>query len=72
MGFVGYYRRFIEGFSTIARLLNGLLPNTEKKARKGVRTLKVVDKWKWGDEQEHSFRTLKEKLTSYPILGFPD
>lgn len=72
LGFVGYYRRFIEGFSTIARPLNDLLPNTKKKTRKGVRTLKVDDKWKWGDEQEQSFRKLKEKLTTYPILGFPD
>lgn len=50
MGFVGYYWRFIEGFLIIVCLLNDFFFNIKKKIRKGVRILKVDDKWKWGDE----------------------
>lgn len=28
--------------------------------------------WHWKEDQEISFRTLKEQLTTYPILGYPD
>uniref|UniRef100_K1QV68 Uncharacterized protein n=1 Tax=Magallana gigas TaxID=29159 RepID=K1QV68_MAGGI len=30
------------------------------------------EKWKWQREQQQSFDTLKEKLTSPPILAYPD
>ena len=53
----GYYRRFIEGFSKIARPLHCL-------TRKGV-------KFEWIDRCEGSFQTLKEKLTSAPVLTLP-
>ena len=72
LGFVGYYRRFIEGFSAIAHPLNILLPDTKKKARKGAKSKKSTEGWIWGREQQDSFDRLKEKLTTYPILGFPD
>ena len=45
LGLAGYYRRFIEGFSSIAAPMTKLL-------RKGVKFL-------WTEECEHSFRTLK-------------
>ena len=54
LGLAGYYRRFIEGFSKIARPLHCL-------TRKEV-------KFKWTDRCEESFQTLKEKLTSAPVL----
>ena len=72
LGFVGYYRRFIEGFSSIARPLNNLLPDSKKKSRKGSKPKPLPASWTWGPEQEVAFNTLKEKLTTYPILGFPD
>ena len=72
LGFVGYYRRFIEGFSTIARPLNDLMPDSKKKARKGSKPKPPPPNWHWGPEQEASFKTLKEKLVTYPILGFAD
>ncbi|XP_065939406.1 uncharacterized protein [Magallana gigas] len=28
--------------------------------------------WKWGQDQERAFNVLKDKLTSPPILGYPD
>jgi hypothetical protein len=51
-------RRFIEGFSKIAGLMTKLL-------RKN--TLFV-----WTDECEESFQTLKDKLTTTPVLAVPE
>ncbi|KAK3108916.1 hypothetical protein FSP39_018571 [Pinctada imbricata] len=72
LGFVGYYRRFIKGFSDIARPLNDLLPEGKKKTRKGAKPKPPPANWKWSSEQETAFNTLKEKLTTYPILGYAD
>jgi hypothetical protein len=57
LGLAGYYRRFIEGFSTIASPLTKL-------TRKEVRFV-------WSEECELSFRELKERLTSAPVLALP-
>ncbi|GJW25006.1 putative reverse transcriptase domain-containing protein [Tanacetum coccineum] len=58
LGLVGYYRRFIEGFSKIAKSLTKL---TQKKVM-----------FDWGDKQEAAFQQLKEKLCSAPILALPE
>ena len=58
LGLAGYYRRFIEGFSKIVEPLHCL-------TRKGV-------KFEWTDRCEGSFQTLKEKLTSAPVLTLPE
>ena len=57
LGLAGYYRRFIEGFSKIARPLTNL-------TQKGV-------KFEWTEACERSFRELKEKLASAPVLVTP-
>nr|GFC30381.1 retrovirus-related Pol polyprotein from transposon 17.6 [Tanacetum cinerariifolium] len=57
-GLVGYYRRFIEGFSKIAKPITKL---TQKKV-----------KFEWGDKQEAAFQLLKQKLCSAPILALPE
>ncbi|GKF64478.1 putative reverse transcriptase domain-containing protein, partial [Tanacetum coccineum] len=57
LGHVGYYRRFIEGFSKIAKPMTKL---TQKKVT-----------FEWGDKQEAAFQTLKHKLCSAPILALP-
>ncbi|GJU63433.1 putative reverse transcriptase domain-containing protein [Tanacetum coccineum] len=57
LGLAGYYRRFIENFSKIAKSLTIL-------TQKG----KVFD---WGEEQELAFQTLKDKLCNAPILALP-
>jgi hypothetical protein len=54
----GYYRRFILGFSEIALPLTRL-------TRKGA-------DFDWDATCEWSFRTLKEKLTTAPVLVIPD
>ncbi|GJR76202.1 putative reverse transcriptase domain-containing protein [Tanacetum coccineum] len=58
LGLVGYYRRFIEGFSKIAKSMT-------KITQKGV-------KFNWGDKQESAFQLLKQKLCSALILALPE
>ncbi|GJW51907.1 putative reverse transcriptase domain-containing protein [Tanacetum coccineum] len=58
LGLAGYYRRFIENFSKIAKSLTIL---TQK--------CKTFD---WGEEQENAFQTLKDKLCNAPVLALPD
>nr|GFA55085.1 putative reverse transcriptase domain-containing protein [Tanacetum cinerariifolium] len=58
LGLAGYYRRFIEGFSKIAKPITKL---TQKKV-----------KFEWGDKQEAVFQLLKQKLCSAPILALPE
>ncbi|GJR62069.1 putative nucleotidyltransferase, ribonuclease H [Tanacetum coccineum] len=55
LGLAGYYRRFIEGFSKIAKPMTKL-------------TQKSV-KFNWGEKEETAFQTLKQKLCSAPILA---
>ncbi|GJT47387.1 putative reverse transcriptase domain-containing protein [Tanacetum coccineum] len=57
LGLAGYYRRFIKGFSKIAKLMTKL---TQKKVA-----------FELGDKQEETFQTLKHKLCSAPILALP-
>ncbi|GJS73254.1 putative reverse transcriptase domain-containing protein [Tanacetum coccineum] len=57
LGLAGYYQRFIEGFSKIAKPMTKL---TQKKVA-----------FEWGDKQEAAFQTLKHKLCSAPILALP-
>ncbi|GJT26380.1 putative reverse transcriptase domain-containing protein [Tanacetum coccineum] len=58
LGLAGYYRRFIEGFSKIAKPMTKL---TQKKVQ-----------FVWGDKQEAAFQLLKQKLCSAPILALPE
>ncbi|GJT82017.1 putative reverse transcriptase domain-containing protein [Tanacetum coccineum] len=58
LGLAGYYRRFIENFSKIAKPLTLL-------------TQKNKD-YVWGEEQEKAFQILKEKLCNAPVLTLPD
>ncbi|GJT74688.1 putative reverse transcriptase domain-containing protein [Tanacetum coccineum] len=58
LGLTGYYRRFIEGFSKIAKPMTKL-------------TQKSV-KFNWGEKEETAFQTLKQKLCSAPILALPE
>jgi hypothetical protein len=58
LGMAGYYRRFIKGFSSIAKSMTELLKNDNK----FVRT----------PECEESFHVIKKKLTIAPVLTLPD
>ncbi|XP_070008646.1 uncharacterized protein [Nicotiana sylvestris] len=54
LGLVGYYRRFVEGFSSLSAPLTKL---TQKEV-----------KFQWTDPCEWSFQALKDRLTSAPVL----
>ena len=58
MGIIGYYRRFIEGFSRIANPITSL-------QKKG-------NKFDWNQKCEDSFKKLKTLLTTPPILRIAD
>ncbi|KAG1926021.1 interleukin-1 receptor accessory protein-like 1-A [Pimephales promelas] len=66
LGFVGYYRRFIKGFSAIAKPLNQLLSGTGRFRGRGSPS---VD---WRPECEEAFQTLKQELLQAPILAYAD
>ena len=58
MGFAGFYRRFIENFSTIACPLHDL-------TKKNVPFI-------WGKAHDFAFSELKRLLTQAPLLALPD
>ena len=58
LGLVGYYRKFVEGFSKIAAPLTKL-------TRKDV-------KYDWVDACQQSVKELKGRLTSAPVLALPN
>nr|GEV54476.1 putative reverse transcriptase domain-containing protein [Tanacetum cinerariifolium] len=57
LGLVGYYRKFIKGFSKIAKSMTKL-------------THKNV-KFDWGEKEEAAFQLIKQKLCTTPILPLP-
>ena len=58
LGFTSYFRKFVKDYATIAKPLYNL-------TRESVT-------WKWTPECENAFQSLKENLTSYPVLAYPD
>jgi hypothetical protein len=58
LGLAGYYRRFIENFSKVAKPLTSLL-------EKGV-------DFSWTDERQKAFEELKKRLTTALVLTLPD
>ena len=58
LGFTNFYWRFIEGFSHIACPLFNLT--------------KAESVFKWSIEEKLVFDTLKDRITSAPILALPD
>ncbi|XP_075489706.1 uncharacterized protein LOC142528550 [Primulina tabacum] len=57
LGLAGYYRKFVEGFSSIAIPLTKLIQKNSK--------------FVWDEGCEKIFQTLKEKLASTPVLILP-
>ena len=57
LGLCTYYRRYVQGFATIAKPLTRL---TEGERR-----------FSWDSDSDEAFRRLKKALTSAPILSYP-
>ncbi|KAH0650238.1 hypothetical protein KY284_030150 [Solanum tuberosum] len=58
LGLAGYYRRFVEGFSTIASPLTKLTQKTVK--------------FQWSEASEKSFQELNKRLITAPVLTLPE
>ena len=58
LGLASYYRKFIRGFSQVAKPLTELTKTTRQ--------------WTWGDPEEKSFLALKVALATAPVLRLPD
>ena len=58
VGFCNFYRRFVQGYSTMARPLFNLT--------------KKDTPWHWTQSEENAFTALQDALTSAPVLILPD
>ncbi|GKE26232.1 putative reverse transcriptase domain-containing protein, partial [Tanacetum coccineum] len=58
LSLAGYYQRFIEGFSKIAKSMTKL---TQKEV-----------KFNWGDKATAAFQLIKQKLCGAPVLALPE
>lgn len=58
LGLASYYRRFVKGFAIIAKPLHYL---TEKNVQ-----------FEWSQAAQAAFEELRSRLTSAPVLAFPD
>ena len=59
LGLAGFYRRFVKGFSEIAKPLTDLT--------------RVADiGWDWGQTEQKAFDTLKQAMVSAPVLAHAD
>ncbi|GJZ58887.1 putative reverse transcriptase domain-containing protein [Tanacetum coccineum] len=58
LGLAGYYRRFIEGFSKIAKPMTELTQKNQK--------------FDWGEEHEEAFQLFKQKLCVAHIIALPE
>ena len=77
LGLASYYRRFIKGFATIASPLHSLV-GASRKVKSRVKREQAQPKdcrpltEKWNETSSIAFEEIKKKLTTAPILGYPD
>lgn len=69
LGFVSYYRRFVDGFAKLAAPLHRKVAEWSGKSR-GRSSKQGVGNW--DQECQMSFEALKERLTNTPVLAYAD
>jgi hypothetical protein len=57
LGFTNFYRRFIRGYSEVAKPLTKLTGKTS---------------WVWGDEQRKAFQKIKDQIAEDAVLALPN
>ena len=80
LGFAGYYRRFVQGYSKIEKQLNGLTAGYVATRKRGKEYKKQKPHTsvspsqpfgsEWTQDCETAFRKLIDRLTSAPVLAF--
>ena len=68
LGFASYYRRFISGFARIAGPLHDLVSEGAKHSKKKAADVSRL----WGPKHQEAFDSLKEAMTTAPVLGYND
>ncbi|MEL7521519.1 MAG: reverse transcriptase family protein, partial [Cyanobacteria bacterium J06553_1] len=58
LGLAGYYRAFVPDYTKVAHPI--------------IKLTREEEPFVWGPEQSNAFQALKDRLTSAPILRFPD
>ena len=72
LGFAGYYRRFIAGYSKIAKPLHALTVGLPVKRKSGPSNKNKPPPFTWTLECQHAFECLVAKLTAAPALAYAD
>jgi hypothetical protein len=72
LGFVGFYRRFVKGFSTIARPLHELTQGTGCTGSKKSRKRRPKVPFLWGPNHQKAFEELIHRLITAPVLAYAD
>ena len=68
LGFVGYYRRFINNFSKISKPIREVITGLENQSKRTAKKTLI----EWTEAANSAFENLKELCTSTPILAYPD
>ncbi|KAJ8020637.1 hypothetical protein HOLleu_40281 [Holothuria leucospilota] len=68
LGLASYYRRFVPGFAKIAAPLHSLKAKGGTAGKKDLTNTRIT----WNDEAEKSFTSLKELLSTAPVLIYPN
>lgn len=67
LGFASYYQRFLANFAEVCAPLTDLT-----KGYKGKKGTKGSSTFEWTDQCQEAFETLKELLTTAPVLALPN
>jgi hypothetical protein len=73
LGLLGYYRRYIQDFSRVAKPLFDLLQRSNEPSNKSKTSQASSSQTiSWTDEHSAILNQLLQRLTSAPILAYPD
>ena len=70
LGFTGYYRRYVKGYSSIVAPLYRLTSGDPKRKRKGKKSLDPLPPFIWTDVCQNAVVVLKHHFTSPSILAY--